>query len=133
MWRRYDGEMRQLPEDDRPKFERLAAVLESDIARGDLKAGERLPPVRDLRATFPVSEGTVIHALRLLRERGLIWRDSTRGHFVREPVDVSVESSDDHSPEYDAIMREIQEIRRDMKRLTQRLDGIEKAGRESRP
>jgi DNA-binding GntR family transcriptional regulator len=124
--RRYDDGMRQLPEDDRPKFERLAAVLQQDIERGDLEAGKRVPSVRELRTTFDVSEGTVIHALRLLRERHLVWRDSTRGHFVRESAGDALQgSAADHTPEYEAIMSEIQGLRSEMQSLAHRLGQLE--------
>lgn len=120
--------MRQLPDDDRPKFERLAAVLQQDVERGELEPGDRLPPVRDLRANFAVSEGTVMHALRLLRERSVVRRDSTRGHFVREDAVEKARQSaatSGPSPEYDAIMTEIRGLRSDMQTLADRLDQLE--------
>lgn len=60
--------------------EQVAAELRRAIADGEAKPGERLPPARDLAAVLHVNTNTVLRALRLLREEGLL--DFRRGRAV---------------------------------------------------
>ena len=46
--------------------------IQDAIVRGDLKAGDMLPPERDLKETFKTSRGTLREALRILEQKGLI-------------------------------------------------------------
>jgi GntR family transcriptional regulator len=60
--------------------EQVAAELRRAIAEGESKPGERLPPARDLAAVLGVNRNTVLRALRLLRNEGLL--DFRRGRGV---------------------------------------------------
>jgi GntR family transcriptional regulator len=60
--------------------EQVAAELRRAIADGEARPGERLPPARDLAAVLEVNRNTVLRALRLLREEGLL--DFRRGRGV---------------------------------------------------
>jgi len=70
-------------EDDGPKYERVANLIEADIKSGELPPGKRLKPERELMTEFGVSYGTVRHAVKVLRERGLIQTQHGEGNFVR--------------------------------------------------
>jgi GntR family transcriptional regulator len=52
--------------------EQVAAELRRAIAEGEARPGERLPPARDLAAVLGVNTNTVLRALRLLRDEGLL-------------------------------------------------------------
>ncbi len=67
---------------DRPVLlhEQVAGEIRRAIAEGEDKPGERLPPARDLAAVLDVNTNTVLRALRLLREEGLL--DFSRGRGV---------------------------------------------------
>lgn len=56
----------------RRSFEEVAAQIRRQIADGNLREGDRLPPERDLAAALGVSRNTVREALRALEHAGLL-------------------------------------------------------------
>jgi DNA-binding transcriptional MocR family regulator len=68
------------------KYELLAGHIESLIASGTLKPGEKLPSVRDTIAARDVSPSTVFEAYYLLEARGLIEARPRSGYFVKAPA-----------------------------------------------
>jgi GntR family transcriptional regulator len=62
--------------------ERVAAELRRAIVDGEARPGERLPPARDLAAVLGVNRNTVLRALRLLRDEGLLEFRRGRGITV---------------------------------------------------
>jgi GntR family transcriptional regulator len=69
--------------DDRtPIYEQVAAKLRRDISEGEAKPGERLPPAKDLAAVLGVNSNTVLRALRILRDEGLLEFRRGRGVTV---------------------------------------------------
>jgi len=52
--------------------DQVAADIRRAIADGEAKPGERLPPAHDLAAVLGVNTNTVLRALRLLRDEGLL-------------------------------------------------------------
>jgi GntR family transcriptional regulator len=79
-----DSTMRvpQIDKDDAvPLHEQVAAEIRRAIADGEAGQGERLPPAIDLAAVLGVNKNTVIRALHILRDEGLL--DFTRGRGVR--------------------------------------------------
>ena len=60
--------------------DQVAAELRRAIADGEAKPGEKLPPARDLAAVLGVDSNTVLRALRLLRDEGLL--EFRRGHGI---------------------------------------------------
>jgi GntR family transcriptional regulator len=59
--------------------EQVAAQIRSAIAAGEAKPGERLPPTRHLAAVMGVNTNTVLRAVRLLRDEGLLELRQGRG------------------------------------------------------
>lgn len=52
--------------------EQVAAAIRRAIADGEAAPGDRIPQARDLAAVLGVNRNTVLRALRLLRDEGLI-------------------------------------------------------------
>ena len=61
--------------------EQVAAQIRQAIAEGEAKPGDRLPPARHLAAVMGVNTNTVLRALRLLRDEGLL--ELRQGHGIR--------------------------------------------------
>ncbi len=66
-----------------PKYLSIHAALAHDIAEGRLRAGDRLPPQRELASALGVDLTTVTRAYGEARRLGLIDTDGRRGSFVR--------------------------------------------------
>jgi GntR family transcriptional regulator len=63
-------------------YEQVAGEIRRAIAEGEAKPGERLPPAKDMAAVLEVNTNTVLRALRLLREEGLLEFRRGRGISV---------------------------------------------------
>src|SRR5580700_10820081 len=61
--------------------DQVAAQVRRAIADGEAKPGERLPSARHLAAVMHVNTNTVLRALRLLRDEGLL--ELRPGHGIR--------------------------------------------------
>ena len=60
--------------------EQVAAEIRRAIADGEAGPGERLPLARDMAAVLGVNKNTVLRALRILRDEGLL--DFQRGRGI---------------------------------------------------
>ena len=67
------------PSSAHPLFEQVAAEIRRAIAEGEISAGERLPSAKALAAVLEVNSNTVLRALRLLRDEGLLELRRGRG------------------------------------------------------
>jgi GntR family transcriptional regulator len=66
--------------------EQVAAQIRDAIAEGEAKPGDRLPSARHLAAATGVNTNTVLRAVRLLRDEGLLELRQGRGiHVVGTP------------------------------------------------
>ena len=63
-------------------YEQVAGEIRRAIADGEAKPGERLPPAKDLAVVLGVNANTVLRALRLLRDEGLLEFRRGRGISV---------------------------------------------------
>jgi GntR family transcriptional regulator len=66
--------------DPLPLHEQAAAEIRRAIAEGEAGPGDRLPLAKDLAAIMGVNKNTVIRALHLLRDEGLL--EFRRGHGI---------------------------------------------------
>jgi GntR family transcriptional regulator len=63
-------------------YAQVAGEIRRAIAEGEAKPGERLPPAKDLAAVLGVNTNTVLRALRVLRDEGLLEFRRGRGISV---------------------------------------------------
>jgi GntR family transcriptional regulator len=63
-------------------YEQVAGEIRRAIAEGEAEPGERLPPAKDLAAVLDVNTNTVLRALRVLRDEGLLEFRRGRGITV---------------------------------------------------
>ena len=67
-----------LPE---PAYQQLAGILTRRIKAGEWRTGP-LSSVKTLQQDYGVGRDTVLHALQLLRDAGLIFTVAKRGSYV---------------------------------------------------
>lgn len=71
-------------------YAQVAADIRRAIAEGEIRAGERLPLAKDLATVLGVNTNTVLRALHILREEGLLDFRRGRGITVAGTPDQSV-------------------------------------------
>lgn len=71
-------------------YERVARMVEAQIASGALRGNERIPSVRSMSRTAKVSISTVVQAYLHLENVGLIEARPQSGFYVRPPMRAAV-------------------------------------------
>lgn len=69
---------------DRPIYTQLVEKIQMDIVSGFYKAGDKIPPVRELATEAAVNPNTMQKALAELERLGLLYTQRTSGRFVTE-------------------------------------------------
>jgi LacI family transcriptional regulator len=69
-----------------PKYRHIGQTLAGEMREGRLKPGQRLPSDEQLMRRFNVSRGTLLRALDVLKNDGVLERVPGRGSFVRQPL-----------------------------------------------
>lgn len=70
---------------DKPRYIAIADAIAADLTGGKLKAGDRLPPQRELAWKLGVTIGTVTRAYQEASKRGLLSGEVGRGSYLRDP------------------------------------------------
>ncbi|MDR2167580.1 MAG: GntR family transcriptional regulator [Clostridiales bacterium] len=69
-----------------PIFMQIVEQMMGDIAKGLLKPGEKVAPVRVLAAEYKVNPNTMQKSLEKLGDMGYLYTERTSGRFVTEDV-----------------------------------------------
>ena len=72
--------------DSRPFYRQVADEIKALIARGELRQGSALPPVRQVAADLGVNLNTIAFAYRTLQQEGLIMVKHGSGAVVTSRV-----------------------------------------------
>ncbi len=65
-----------------PLHDQVAAEIRRAITEGEARPGERLPLARDIAAVLGVNKNTVLRAMHMLRDEGLVELGRGRGITV---------------------------------------------------
>lgn len=113
-------------DDPRPPYLQLAAELRDAIEAGEYEPGDRLPSTRQLAEANGISPMTVQHAVRVLKNEGLVVSHQGRGAFVQEPKDAAGEDVSATPKTLDEALEMLAEVRA-------RLDRLEAGARQPEP
>jgi GntR family transcriptional repressor for pyruvate dehydrogenase complex len=96
-------------------YEQIVQQVEESILKGALKAGDQLPPERELAQQFGVSRTAVREAVKALREKGLVEAYPGRGTFITDGTSYAIRQSLDRmirigQPEGSGYLAEVREI-----------------------
>jgi GntR family transcriptional regulator len=78
--------------------DQVAAEIRRAISEGEAGPGERLPLVKDIAAILGVNKNTVLRAMHILRDEGLL--EFTRGRGITVTG----------TPEKSAVLRQVREL-----------------------
>lgn len=65
-----------------PIYLQIVEIISKEITTGVLKAGTKIPSVREYAMIFKANPNTISKALQILEERNLIYTERTNGKFV---------------------------------------------------
>lgn len=71
-------------DDNRAIYSQIIEQMQLFIVSGKLKAGDKLPTVRELAAAASVNPNTMQRALSELERTGLVYTNRTNGRYVTE-------------------------------------------------
>lgn len=87
-----------------PIYLQIIAQIKVMIASGELRAGSKIPPVREMAVEAGVNPNTMQRALTQLEQEGLLYTQRTAGRFVSEDENVMKELRKAMSEQYIADM-----------------------------
>jgi DNA-binding GntR family transcriptional regulator len=70
--------------DSEPAYRQLAGIVRDQILSGEIPPRRAIPTSRYLCETYGVGKGTVVRAMSLLKDEGLIEAVHGRGFFAAE-------------------------------------------------
>lgn len=90
-----------------PPYEQLREAVTTRARSGELPAGTRLPPVRQLATTLGLAANTVARAYRELEHDGTVVTKGRHGTFVSAHRDAALQAAYEAAQEYAARIRQL--------------------------
>lgn len=85
--------------DSRPRHQQIAAELRDLIMRGELSPGTQLPSTAQLVERYSAANATIQHALKALKDEGLLDSRVGKGVYVRDRQPFVIDASAYITPE----------------------------------
>lgn len=95
---------------------RVASAIRKKISDSGLTPGTKLTPSRELARQFSVSEMTILRAIGVLRDQGIV-QTTKRGTFVLDP--------EGRRPEETDLASQVAQLKEQVRDLTDRVAAIE--------
>lgn len=95
--------------DPRPIYEQIKSGLRGMLTSGEVKAGDRLPSVRDMAVSLTVNPNTIQKAYRELESEGFLVSVQGRGCFVSDRAQIDREKAERLLKELDTLVAELKE------------------------
>ncbi|WP_327594963.1 winged helix-turn-helix domain-containing protein [Streptomyces chartreusis] len=111
----------------RAAYLQIADEFKRKIRDGELAPGDKLPSEADLMAKHGVSRTVARQAISRLREDGYAISHQGKGSFAALPGEGAAAK---RSPEFEQITEYLTEVRRDVRRLAERMDQLEELVRQ---
>ncbi|MBQ9610713.1 MAG: GntR family transcriptional regulator [Lachnospiraceae bacterium] len=83
-----------------PIYLQIMEQIKVMIAKGELKSGDKVPPVRDMALVAGVNPNTMQKALSELEREGILYSNRTAGRFVADLVNENVNVREQVSEKY---------------------------------
>ncbi|MEU6282417.1 winged helix-turn-helix domain-containing protein [Streptomyces sp. NPDC047028] len=106
----------------RAAYLQIADEFKRKIRDGELAPGDKLPSEAQLMTEHGVSRTVARQAISRLREDGYAISHQGKGSFAALPGEGA---STKRSPEFEQITEYLSEVRRDVRRLAERMDQLE--------
>lgn len=118
-----DSEM----QDHRQPSERIADDLLLGFLSGEFAPGDQLPSVGELTKEYGVAPNTVQNAMRILKDKGLVYSVKRQGTFVRPEARVEdfEASRPEGSPWFQQILSRLDSIGDEIASISDRLAHLE--------
>ncbi|MFG3380890.1 GntR family transcriptional regulator [Streptomyces sp. NPDC047999] len=109
------------------KYLEIANDFKRRIRQGELEPGTKLPSETKLMADHEVSRTVARQAISRLREDGYVISHQGKGSFVTRPEEPRQVR---RSPEFEEIAGYLADMRREVRRLGERMDKLEQLVRK---
>ena len=123
------------PDDPRAPYLQIMDALRTAIRNGEFPPGSQIPSTNELTLRYGVARNTVRSAVGKLTEEGLLVPRHGSGVFVHSNLPEPLQTGDSSS-RIDAVVRELDDVRdevRDLRRRMADLESLVKPGVPTEP
>ena len=114
--------------DSKPIYEQIKEGLRRLVITGAIATDEKLPSVRELASELAINPNTIQRAYRELETEGYIYTVSGKGSFAAEQSDVNGRRNEALLKEFDEIVRELLYLSEDKEALKKRIEELAGGG-----